>query len=137
MIERPALETCAGPLPDPLVGLAEELAPLRMPDDRSVDPQLEQHRRGDLAGERALCLPMNVLGSDRDFRPGERLHRRAQRQERRADGDIDAVEPLELVTELATERRRLLGPLYIFQLPAISIGWILVGRRNRFAPAPR
>ena len=59
----------------------------------------------------ALDLPVDVLRGDGDVGPGERLHGRVQRRERRADGDVDAVDPLELVAQVAAERRRLLRAL--------------------------
>ena len=40
-----------------LVGLAEELTPLGVPDDHVVDVELGQHQRADLAGERAAGPP--------------------------------------------------------------------------------
>ena len=72
------IERRAGTLRDALVGLAEELASLRVADDRAVDPELAQHRRGDLAGERALRLPVHVLRGDRDVRAGQELHGHAE-----------------------------------------------------------
>src|SRR6266511_3331998 len=56
---------------DALVRLAEELPPLRVADDRTVDAELAQHRRRDLAREGALRLPVDVLGSDGDLCPGQ------------------------------------------------------------------
>ena len=50
----PGLERGARRAGDRLVGLAEELAPLRVADERALDAELEQHRRRDLAGEGAL-----------------------------------------------------------------------------------
>ena len=44
------------------------------------DAELEQHRRRDLAGERALVLPVHVLRGDRDsVRPAPARRRRARR----------------------------------------------------------
>ena len=60
-----AVELLAQPDVDgALVGLAEQLTPLRVADDRAVDAELEQHRGGDLAGEGALHLPVHVLGGN-------------------------------------------------------------------------
>ena len=50
----------------PLVGLAEELAALRVADDHELHGELGQHRRGHLARERALRLPVAVLGAEQD-----------------------------------------------------------------------
>ena len=46
------------------VGLAEQLAPLGVPEDHAVHADLGQHRRRDLAGERALVRVVHVLGED-------------------------------------------------------------------------
>ena len=56
---------------DRLVGLAEALPSLGVADDRAVHAELFQHRRGDLAGVRAVRIPVHVLRRDSDFRPGE------------------------------------------------------------------
>ena len=101
---------------DGLVGLAEVLAPLGVADDRAADAELEQHRRRDLAGEGALVGPVHVLGEDRSARSTdgdvERRERRAERRRRRRRA------PRTPRRTRASPR----GPLYIFQLPAISIG---------------
>ena len=59
---------------DGLVGLAEVLPALGVADDRPVDTELAQHRRGDLARERAGIVPVDVLCGDRDLRAGQQLH---------------------------------------------------------------
>ncbi len=58
---QPRLERGLGPQPDGLVRLAEVLPPLRVTDDRPLHTELEQHRRGHLAGESPLELPVDVL----------------------------------------------------------------------------
>jgi hypothetical protein len=47
-----------------LVGLAEHLAALGMAQDHTLDADLREHRRRDLAGERALRRVVHVLGVD-------------------------------------------------------------------------
>ena len=84
-----------------------------------VHAELEQHRRRHLAGERALGLPVAVLREDADLRPASACTA-AERDERRADDDVDVVRQLG-VAQRAAEGARLGGPLNIFQLPAISI----------------
>ena len=70
--EQARLERRRRPAARDLVRLAEVLAPLGVADDRRVDPELAQHRRGDLAGEGALALPVHVLRADGHLasRPG-------------------------------------------------------------------
>ena len=75
-----------------LVGLAEVLPALGVADDRAVDPELDQHRRRDLAGERALACPVAVLREHPDVRAREGLHRLRERDVRRADRDVDVAE---------------------------------------------
>src|SRR5262245_20998035 len=73
-----------------LVGVAEELPALRVPDDDVGDVQLRQHRRRDLAGERALLLEVAVLRSEKDpelVALDDRLER-AQVGEGRRDDDV-------------------------------------------------
>ena len=75
---------------DGLVGLAEELAALRVPDDHVLHVELREHRRAHLAGERTLVLPVAVLRAEPDLQPvglDERLQR-AQVGERRAHDDV-------------------------------------------------
>ena len=101
---------------DARVGLAEVLPPLRVADDRAVDAELEQHRRRDLAGVRALGLPVHVLRVRREAG----LDARVQRGVRRRDDRVDAVDAGEPRGE-----RRGSGPRNIFQLPATITARIL------------
>ena len=57
--------------------------------------EADEHRRGDLAGVRALQLVMDVLGPDPDVRvrSGQRVTDRGQADERRADDPGDAGDP--------------------------------------------
>ena len=88
---QPALQRGAAAPRDGLVGLAEVLAAFRVADERAVDAELAEHRRGDLAGERAFALPVAVLGEDTDLRAGECLHGCGERDVRRSDDDVDVV----------------------------------------------
>ena len=77
------------------------------------DAELEEHRSGDLAGERALGRPVDVLGVGGEAA----LDRGGEGRVRRAEHDVDALGRL----ERGGEGPRLRGPLNIFQFPAISI----------------
>src|SRR5664280_868208 len=70
------------------VALAEVLPPLRVAGDHPAHPELGEHRRRDLAGERAAVLPVAVLGADRDLGAGRDQHGRGEQRERRADDDL-------------------------------------------------
>jgi hypothetical protein len=107
----PGVERRGGPPADRLVGLTEVLPALRVSDDRAVDAEVDEHRGRDLARVRPLRLPVDVLGSDGDLGVGERLHRRRQSDERRADGDVDALDAGEPVAKLTAELGRLGGGL--------------------------
>ena len=48
----------------------------------------------DLAGERALALPVQILRGDADVLFARRLGRRVQRRERRRDDDLDVLDVL-------------------------------------------
>ncbi len=86
-----------------LVRLAEELAALRVADERARDTELAQHRRRDLAGVCALRLPVDVLRVDlRAALDGDR-----ERGKRRAEDDVDALGRLEGLEERARLRRPL------------------------------
>ena len=83
------LERVLGAQADGLVGLAEELPPLGVADDRALDAELHEHRCRDLAGERALALPVHVLRGHRDIGAGEHLNGGSERDVRRADDNVD------------------------------------------------
>ena len=91
---------------DGLVGLAEVLPALGVADERSVHAELAQHRRRDLAGECALVGPVAVLREDADLGAGQRLHGLLERDERRADDDVDIGRQVGLA-QRAAERCRL------------------------------
>src|SRR5262249_41495722 len=93
-----------------LVRLTEQLPALGVPDDDVRDVELRQHRRAHLAGERALVLPVDVLGTEQDrdaARTEHRLHR-AKRGERRAHHDLAllVITVLEPVRELLDDLDR-------------------------------
>ena len=73
--------------PHRLVRLAEELAALAVADDH-VAAVVGEHRNAHLARERALCLPIDVLGAGAHARPAEGVPDRAEVRERHADGDV-------------------------------------------------
>ena len=79
---------------DHLVGLAEQLAALAVAGDHVAHVELGQERRRHLAGERALVLPVAVLGAERERRarrPRSRVWTDAEVGERRVDADVDAL----------------------------------------------
>ena len=101
-----AVERGRGAARDRLVGLAEPLAALRVADEGPVHAELAQHRRRDLARERTLGVPVAVLREHADLGAGERLHRRRERDVRRADDDVDAVGRSAMLAKRAAERSR-------------------------------
>ena len=107
----PGLERGLGPQPHGLVGLAEVLPPLGVADERALHAELEEHRRGDLAGVRPLELPVHVLGEHADLGLPEARDRRLERRERRADDDVDGSESLREVADRRRELPRLVRPL--------------------------
>ncbi len=62
-------------LVDGLVGVAEQRAPLGVADDHVARAGLADHRRADLAGERAFALPVQVLRADVDRAAFRGVHR--------------------------------------------------------------
>ena len=118
---------------DDLVGLAEQLAALAVAADDVGDVELGEERRRDLAGERALVLPVAVLGAERPVElvaDDERLHR-PQVGERRVDADVDtppARPTAARYLSFSTKRIASKWSWCIFQLPEIS------GRRALIEP---
>ena len=110
-----------------VVGLVEELAALRVPDDHVLHVQAGEHRGADLAGERALVLPVAVLRAELDREAvglGQGLEG-AQVCERRAHDDVAVlvVGGLEAVGELLDDLDR--DQVVVVHLP--------VGRDDRAA----
>ena len=106
------LERSLGAKAHGLVRLAEVLPPLGVPDEGARHTELEQHRRRDLARERALELPVHVLRVDANAAVGaEPLQRRLERGERRADDDVDSCRVLRDPPDLRRELARLVGAL--------------------------
>ena len=73
--------------------------------------ELARHRGGDLAGERALRHPVDVLRVDEQLGSLERERRVGDRHRRRADCDLDTFEPGQTLRQRGTERHRLRRPL--------------------------
>ena len=76
---------------DHLVGLAEQLAPLAVAADDVLHVELGEEHRRHLPGERALVLPVAVLGAEGERQVvdvDQRLDA-AQVGERRVDADVD------------------------------------------------
>src|SRR5918992_1325984 len=86
------------------IGLSNVLPTLGVADDHVPDLERFQHRRGDLAGERPLLLPVDVLGPEGEpeaVAVDQRLHT-TERGERRTDHHLDpfGVVPVEKVGQL-------------------------------------
>src|SRR2546426_2923337 len=92
---------------DLLVGLAELLPTLGVADEHVPAAELGQHRGRDLPGERAGCLPVGVLGAERDRTGREQLAHGAERREGGAQDDLDAARTPEPVAHAGGERPRL------------------------------
>jgi hypothetical protein len=75
-----------------LVGLVEVLAAFGVAEHDAVHVDLGQHHGGDLAGERALVGLVHRLRVDRYLRAARGVDQRLERQERRADDDLDTVD---------------------------------------------
>ena len=89
----------------------EQPPALGVADDHVLGAGLPQHRRADLAGERALLLPVQVLPGDADVGVARRFGDRVQRRERRRHDDLDVVEVLDQAAELLDEHDRLVHGL--------------------------
>lgn len=94
-----------------LVGLAEQIAALGMADDAEGAADVLDHGDGNLAGKRALGLPVDVLGAHGDIHAVEledALHR-LEIHKRRADGHVHQLEPVALhaVGDLLSEHHGL------------------------------
>jgi hypothetical protein len=74
-----------------LVGLAEQLAPLGVPEDDAVDVELDEHARGDLPRVGALLGPVHVLRVDLDAGAARGVDHRRERRVGHAERDVHAV----------------------------------------------
>ena len=119
------------------VGLAEQLAPLGVPEHDAVDVDLGQHLRRHLAGERALVGLVHGLRVDLDARAARGVDQRLQREERSADRDVDAVGARDLRQQRLDELLGLAIVLYIFQLPAMNGLRLMTAPPRRAASCPR
>ena len=69
--------------PQRLVGLAKQLAPLRVAEDHAVHVEFGQHRCRNLTGERTGLSLVHRLREDLYARAARRVDHRRQRSERR------------------------------------------------------
>ena len=74
-------------LVDALIRLAEVTAALAVAEDAVIYADLIEHARGNLARERAVIFPMNVLCADVDVRAECCVSDSCQSRSRRADDD--------------------------------------------------
>ncbi len=78
-------------LVDERIGFAQLMPALAVSEDHVLAAEIEEHRRADLAGERALLLGIEVLRSERDGAALENLPDKRQIREGRTDRDGYAV----------------------------------------------
>jgi hypothetical protein len=90
------------------------------PEHHAGDLELGEHRRRDLARERALVGLVHRLGVDRHLRAARGVDERLQREERRADDDLDTVDGRDARQQRGDERSASATVLFIFQLPAMN-----------------
>ncbi len=100
-----------GPPIHELVGIVEEPAALGVPDDHVLRARLAHHCGADLAGERALLLPVQVLSRHPNVRVASGFGDGMQRGERRRDDDLDVDDVLHHAAELFDEHDRLVDGL--------------------------
>ena len=104
---RPAVSAACVFLLTRVVGLAEQRAALGVADDHVTRAGLADHRRADLAGERAFALPMQVLRGDAMALPVAAFDRGREGCERRRDRDVDAAHVLDQRAQIVDVRDRL------------------------------
>src|SRR5213594_760900 len=90
-----------------LVGLAEVLPALGVPDDDVGAAALAQHGDRDLARVGALRLPVDVLTGEADVRPRERRPHCFEGREGRRDHDLAPAHMADALGERARQRDRL------------------------------
>src|ERR1019366_4225235 len=87
-----------------VVGLAEELTPFAVTDDDPAAAGLDQHRRADLARERARIALTKVLRGDLDAAAVALVRARRERRVRRRNDHVDMRQARDEVHQLAGER---------------------------------
>ena len=86
------------------IGFVEKLATLRVAEDDVADPELAEHRAGDLAGEGALLGLMHVLGAHGENAvAAEGFGGGGQRGEGRADDHVDVGDFLDALNDVLDE----------------------------------
>ena len=106
------------------------------PSTTALDAQLDQHRRGDLAGEGSARLLVHVLGGDPDGGPSQASDGRAERGEGRADDDV-GVHARELREEVPEERLGLVDRLVHLPVGGEVAAYASAAPPPRAAPCPR
>ena len=78
-------------LVDECIGFSQLVPPLAVSEDDVPAPEIEQHRRADLAGECALFFGIHVLCSERNAAALENLPDKRQIGKGRTENDSDRV----------------------------------------------
>ena len=111
-----------------LVGLSEDVSPLRMTDQHVVGAGVLQHPRADFARIGAHRFPVKVLTGHVDRRADEGLRGRVDGSERGSDRDFDAWVRTKVITKHLDVRDGSDTVLCIFQFAATN-GVLIVLRR--------
>ena len=126
-----------------LVGLAEQVPPLRVADQHHPRARLLHHRDGDPAGEGALGFPVHVLGADSHV-GRDRIASDSAAMET-AGGKNQRLRPSTGAVSgrnFSAKARASAGPWFIFQLAAKIRGALIScfiphpARPRRAAPCP-
>jgi len=94
-----------------LIGLAEDMAPLGVPDQHVPAAGVPDHERRNLAGESALLLEVHVLHSDGDLRAAAEIGHRLGPGRRREYHYFAVPDPGYACEEAVDEVNRLLARL--------------------------
>ena len=113
--ERSARRACAT-----VSSVSPKTAALRVTDDRPVDAELVQHRRRDLAGERPFGAQWTFWAKTPISVPASAWT--APASETYGGQTTTSTSPSSASRSARQNAAASAGPLYIFQLPAISIG---------------
>ena len=89
-----------------IVGLAEILAALRVPDDHVGHAQTQQHGGGNLTRIGAVCLPVDILHADCGVTPARAFDRGLDGRIRRANDDLIPAVASDQGQEVAKEISR-------------------------------